>query len=51
MRAMYYIMAFLAAVMSGWCFANTYYVLAVIYAVSAVLWFLDFILSRKNGQD
>lgn len=51
MRAMYYLMAFVAAAMAGWCFADADYVLAIIYALSAVLWFLAFRLSRENGQD
>lgn len=44
-------MAFLSSVMAGWCFADADYVLSVIYAVSAVLWFIAFRLSRKDGQD
>ena len=51
MRAMYYLMAFLAAVMSGWCFADADYVLSIIYAESAVLWFMVFRLSKEDGQD
>ena len=50
MRAMYYTMALVAALMAGWCFADTDYVLAVVYAASAVLWFIAYKLRQKNDE-